>query len=221
MRKLKKITYSYKILEQANEWNPREWSNITTLYCKHRNYTLGDHQIEGDFDSYEELKQSIVGEDKDVILTKPLFFYDHGNIKLETSRSCKWDSGSVGILVVKKKDVIEALGNDYTIEQINEVIQQELENYNSYLNGDIESYEYRIIGTDGYEDISEMFFTSEEEAKKACLIELARLNEEENNRNDLIEKVKEKCLAFLDKLQDHELKKDFQNNLVENIFKII
>jgi hypothetical protein len=221
MRKLKKITYSYKILEQANEWNPREWSNITTLYCKHRNYRLGDHQIKGDFDSYQELKQSIVGDDQDVILTKPLFFYDHGSIGLETSRSCKWDSGSVGILVVKKKDVIENLGNDYTIEQINEVIKQELKSYNSYLNGDIESYEYRISGTDGYEDRSEMFFESEEEAKKACLIELARLNEEENNRCDLIEKVKEKCLAFLDKLQDNELKQDFQNNLVENIFKII
>jgi hypothetical protein len=215
MKQLKKVNYSYKINEQVDDQNPREWSNITTLYCKHRSYILGDHQIEEDFDSYKELEQSIVGEDQDIILTKPLFFYNHGNIKLETSRSCKWDSGSVGILVVKKKDVIEVLGNDYTIEQINEVIEEELKSYNYYLNGGKEYYEYIISGTDGYEDISEPF-SSKEEAKKACLIELARLKEESATHNNFVEKVKEKCRVFLEKLQDQELKQYLQDNLTNN-----
>lgn len=208
--KLKTINYSYDITENQDDHDPRKNCNLTTLYCKHRNYTLGDHQIEDDFDSYKEVEKSII-DDQDIVLAEPLFFFNHGNIGLERGRSCPWDSGLVGVLLVTKKNAIDILGKDYTEQQLQDRINAEIKEYNSYLNGENYYYTYNIYG-ENYNEMSDYYY-SKDEAEKACLAEIARLNKEAEDHNSLVDNLKQKSFFFIQQLQDPNLKQFFQDNL--------
>ena len=208
--KLKTINYSYDITENQDDYNPRENCNITTLYCKHRRYKLGDHQIEDDFDSYKEMEKSII-DDQDIVLAEPLFLFNHSGIRLERSRSCKWDSGLVGVLLVTKKNAIEILGKDYTEQQLQDRINAEIEEYNKYLNGENYYYTYNIY-SENYHDMSDYYYCKDE-AEIACLAEIARLNKEVADHNSLVDNLKQQSFFFIQQLQDPNLKQFFQDNL--------
>ena len=88
--------------------SPREWSNLGTMLCGHKKYTLGDEQADLSlgYDSWvEHLAEEIIvpsgGHDKIVYL--PLYLMDHGGISISVDGfSDVWDSGQVGWIYATK-----------------------------------------------------------------------------------------------------------------------
>ena len=103
--------------------NPREeWDNVGTMFCKHRNYILGDK----DAKRPESLKGLIV---------LPLYLYDHSGITMSTSQfSCTWDSGQVGIIYVEKGF------EDMSDEDLVRRLKAEVVEYDNFLTGNCFGY---------------------------------------------------------------------------------
>lgn len=83
----------------------------------------------------------------------PCWLYDHGGISMSRGSQCMWDSGQVGFQYISLRKLRELYGADLTEEQLRElgekVLDQELETYDQYLQGDV--YGYVIEDADGVE----------------------------------------------------------------------
>ncbi len=118
--------------------NPREYEDrVETLICFHRRYALGDKQstyLAGNFKSWEDLKTQLIKDGYSLIL--PLYLYDHSGLHISLAPfSCPWDSGQVGFAVVKQADIDEHF--DGNTEAVKEIIQNSVEEYDSYLSGEV------------------------------------------------------------------------------------
>ena len=118
--------------------NPREWDNLTTMICHHRNYSLGDvkesEQFEG-FNSLKELKQALVEYYGEMAYIKPLSLYDHSTQTLAIGEPTDmWDSGYVGFIFVTKEQARKWFNvkriTKSVIEKIEKLAQSEVEEYN-------------------------------------------------------------------------------------------
>lgn len=119
--------------------SPRDWDNLGTMVCWHRDYDLGD---ENDFDNPTEFKEWL--KDNPAIVL-PLFLYDHSGISMSTSReypfNCPWDSGQVGYIYL----TLERARKEYSCKRISKQLRNrivsylkgEVKTYNQYLTGDI------------------------------------------------------------------------------------
>jgi hypothetical protein len=122
--------------------SPREWDNLGTMVCFHRNYNLGDEKH--GFYSPEDFTE-FLQENKSKLIALPLYLYDHSGI----SMSCEltypfndlWDSGQVGYIFV----TYETLQKEYHWKNITKArkakiiqyLKQEVETYDQYLTGDV------------------------------------------------------------------------------------
>jgi hypothetical protein len=130
------------IYQDMSAESPREWDNLSTMHCWHRNYNLGDVQ-NGDI-GVDDL-------DVDAIVV-PIYAYTKGGIRLATSPfSCPWDSGRLGFAVVTRREIIDNYGtyNDATIAQAKRCIDSEIKTYNNYLDGEV--YGYVLKDSEGEE----------------------------------------------------------------------
>lgn len=132
--------------------NPREWDNVGIMVCWHRNYKLGDQQpdcspdeflfklmSDREFDKHRKyVPEGIDFEHLATYINKhffvlPLYLYDHGGLSIKTNPfGCPWDSGKVGFICV------ERTCTEYPDLQAG--LNQEVETYNQYLNGDVWFY---------------------------------------------------------------------------------
>ena len=120
------------IYQDMSAESPREWDNLSTFYCWHKRYVLGDIQ-NSDTDEEHGVDAIIV----------PIYMYEHGSVAISTKPfSCPWDSGRLGHAVVTKQEIIENYGeyNDVNIAKTKRCIEAEVETYNDYLNGEIYGY---------------------------------------------------------------------------------
>lgn len=109
-------TYKLTVFQDETPESPREWSNIGTMVCAHKRYSLGDEKADPDelYTSWEEqLAEEILtpngGEDAVVYL--PLYLYDHSGITMNTTGfSCRWDSGQVGWIYATKQKFRDETG---------------------------------------------------------------------------------------------------------------
>jgi hypothetical protein len=142
------------IVQDESRESPREWSNLGIMVCFHKRYNLGDegHGYRSeDFSSWDELREHIEeAEDPAVIL--PLYLYDHSGITISTGPfGSNWDSGQVGFIFARRKDVKE----EFLIEEIvgemenrvKKILEGEIKTYDMYLRGDV--YGYIIEKKDG------------------------------------------------------------------------
>lgn len=115
----------YKLTVEQDEIcdDPREWDNLITMVCWHRNYRLGDkHHFEdvhemledlayqADIKDYEDLNSAdLMTKLAPYYLIKPLYLYDHSGITMSTSDGYpyndRWDAGCVGFAYISKNDV--------------------------------------------------------------------------------------------------------------------
>ena len=132
---IKGVKHSLKIWNDEDSESPREWDNLTKMYCWHRRYTLGDYHS---FTSIREALVDIIGECvpgddinnvmsvtldksltrdemndkvidalKDYVCIKYLYLYDHSGITISTSDfKDPWDSGLLGIVYLTKEVVL-------------------------------------------------------------------------------------------------------------------
>lgn len=136
--------YEVKYLEQDNNpESPREWDNLGTMVCFHRDYNLGDkHNYKKDnYDSWNELKDAFCRSGI-VPIILPLYLYDHSGISMRTyshGHHATWDCGQVGYIYVTKAKIKEEYGKvtKKTIEKATQVLIGEVETYDQYLRGEV------------------------------------------------------------------------------------
>jgi len=142
------IEKGVKIVFFNDDYNPRtEQDNLTKMVCFHKRYDLGDeHEYnQNDYDSWEELKESIE-ENEDVLLIKPLYLYDHSGLTVSTKPfSCPWDSGQIGWVYITQEQA-DLMGTSK--EDFERILLNEVEEYDKFLRGEVYGY---IITENGEE----------------------------------------------------------------------
>lgn len=120
--------------------SPREWSNLGTMWCKHRRYQLGD-------------KDAAPPPKANVVLL-PLYLYDHSGITMSTKPfSCPWDSGQVGVIyctyerIRQEYDLNPGKIPGETIRRVIEILEQDVRTYDQFLRGAV--YGYVVEDADG------------------------------------------------------------------------
>jgi hypothetical protein len=149
MNTIQKATIGNKelrIMQEENPISPREWSNLGTMVCWHREYDLGDKH---EFDTPNEFSEWLK-ENKAIVL--PIYMYDHSGIGISTHNTeypfnCPWDSGQLGYIYVTHDKIKEEFSTKRITQELIEKAKQqllgEIETYNQYLQNDI--YGFAII----------------------------------------------------------------------------
>lgn len=147
----KKTNQVLEIHTDDDAESPRQWDNLGKMLCKHRNYLLGDVQVE----SADEVNQIL--EDDEAVIQMPLYLIDHSGISMSTNDyNDKWDSGCVGIIYTTRKDVLDCFTgyNSKTnkrmpmkkrltkkmLERAKEILKSEVKTYSEYLEGNVYGY---------------------------------------------------------------------------------
>ena len=136
-----------RIFQDDDSTSPREWDNMSKMFCSHKRYSLGDeHEYNSnDFSSWAEFKKQIE-KDNDVAIILPLYMYDHSGITISTTPfSCQWDSGQVGWVFITK----DTIRKEYNVKHVTKSSLQkaltyllgEVEVYDQYLTGEVYSFE--------------------------------------------------------------------------------
>lgn len=163
------VEYTLEVLNDDYPGSPREWDNLCTMVCWHRDYVLGDkhnfdnpdefmqhlyldvtskhwcdnHESDDWRDVYKELQET------NLVLIKPINMYDHSGITVSTSSGYpyndRWDSGCVGFIYITKKRLFEKcidVTEETWKERADQYIEGEMETYDQYLRGDV--YGFRL-----------------------------------------------------------------------------
>jgi hypothetical protein len=132
--------YSIQIFQDDCGESPRNWDNLGVMFCKHRNYSLGDKNAADPRENPDEIYMAL-----------PLYLYDHGCISISTksfvgrAHHAEWDSGQVGLIYVTKDSAAEFSNfKKAKKEKVQSCLEAEVEAYNQYLIGNV--YGYRIKG---------------------------------------------------------------------------
>lgn len=126
--------------------SPREHDNLGTIIAWHRRYTLGDKDAPAcepaDFNP------------NDYPICLPVYMYDHSGIALSCRRvgqfADRWDAGQLGWIYVTRQRLLAEYSkkrlSKAIIEKATEVLQGEIAEYSSYVEG--ECYGYVISDED-------------------------------------------------------------------------
>jgi hypothetical protein len=128
--------------------NPRTWcDHAGVMIYQHRNYILGDERfdpsdmVDEDDNEYEDVEEYLTKE-RGAICVMPLYIYDHSGVTMSTSSgSCRWDTSHVGYIYMTKKAAVEGWGENYTMEQIQQCLEWEVEEFDDYLTGNVYGFE--------------------------------------------------------------------------------
>ena len=164
----------YTLEVEQSDWadNPRGESNLCTMVCWHRDYSLGDkHNFDNPDEFMQHLYLDVTGKhwcddhDSDdwqdvykelqttsLVLIKPINLYDHSGLTVSTSNcypyNDRWDSGIVGFIYVTKKTIFKECGNiteENWLERADKYLEGEMKTYDQYLIGDV--YSFRLTKT--------------------------------------------------------------------------
>lgn len=167
MQDLEGNEYTLTIEQDMYPQDPREWDNLCTMVCRHRNYKLGDKHdyisawdflqslceelLDMEYEDCEDMSEKDLFKkliDSDKILIKLIHLYDHSGITVSTSNSYpyndRWDSCCVGYIYVTKETMFKACGGSVTEENWKEradkYLECEMETYDQYLQGEVYNF---------------------------------------------------------------------------------
>ena len=143
-----------------NAENPRDeeyQDNLGSMLCFHNRYNLGDDDSllrkkgfnydSDDYDSWEDMEKAIKKEN-DIAIMLPLFLYDHSGLSMSFGKTCSWDSGQVGFILVDKATIRKEYGckriSNKLLLKVEEILKGEVKEYDNYLTGevfDLETYQ--------------------------------------------------------------------------------
>lgn len=143
--------------------SPREWDNVATIVSKSGNWDISDKgwtmnaeefakflhkkldkkcpEIKGltDIDYIVNCENA-----KNYIVCKPVYMYDHSGQTISLSPfGCRWDSGCCGYIFVFKDKILnefERATKDNWRDIADEIIQSEIDVYDSYIRGEVYGY---------------------------------------------------------------------------------
>lgn len=128
------------IHHDENAGNPRkEWDNLGTMLCmKHRNYELGDEQLNAD--QLNELSADILSSGGYLL---SLYLMDHSGLSISTSDfNCQWDSGPCGFIYVTQEKLEKERLADRSREDICQYLENEVKTYDQYLKGEVFGFNF-------------------------------------------------------------------------------
>jgi hypothetical protein len=162
--------FDIRLYPDEDSQDPRDWDNIGTMVCFHKQYTLGDtdHGLKSDmFDSWEELQTHLIKEEKAAIIL-PLYLYDHSGLRMKVGSfngllpqgHAEFDSGQVGFIYITRETIKKEMARPRRMKkgQINPDLQKikhvskkdreriitslksEVDVYDKYLSGDVWGY---------------------------------------------------------------------------------
>jgi hypothetical protein len=150
-----------KIEQDCYGESPRSWDNLARVILASHTHIGDNHDIQfsGEYNSREDFietgEQEVRKQLKDVVICKPLHYYEHSGCGVSTSMgypfNCRWDSGTIGFVVITKEDIrknwgIKRVTQKY-IDHADEILEGEIETLNQYLSGDV--YSFTIEDLDG------------------------------------------------------------------------
>ena len=229
--------YTILVYQDEEPYDPREDSNIGKFYLNHRDYTLPKEiEVKGEWDNLNELIQCIKKEYKDSIIYL-LKMYDHSGVSISWSRdnsfeypyNCSWDSSWIGVYVltqeaIKKEGISE--------EKAREIVENELDEYCAYFNGDMcgytikDEYENYIEGCSGFYNWQECLDEAKyqvdqiiEDKKKSGIQKYEVITHTDCYTSNIVEatspeEAKEKAMEGIT-LQEKDI--DFRNQEVEEV----
>lgn len=136
-------------------FNPREeYDHFATMVCFHKRYNLGDKKHgynENHYNSWQSLEADIYKNEKPVVCYS-LYMYEHSGITISLNQfSCPWDSGQIGFIFVSREKALKEYGVKRITKKIKEKIidniKAEVEEYDSYLRGEV--YGFTIYNKQG------------------------------------------------------------------------
>ena len=152
---IKKDNKILRIFYDEDSESPREFmDNFGVMVYSHRNYKLGDEELNTEnFNGWEEIKEYLIKEKKAVCVL-PLFLYDHSGITIKTTPfGCRWDSGQVGFIYTTEEKIKE-----FGIKEknIKDFLEGEVKTFDEYIKGEVYGYtlteEIKVKITREYED---------------------------------------------------------------------
>jgi hypothetical protein len=134
--------------------SPREWDNLGTMLCRHRDYILGDRKRG---EPEPDVETIIALTKRPDVLWLPLYLYDHSGITMRAGaptthdsdwmRSSRrfigddagWDTSTVGIIYVTYARLRQEYGRLTAKRkwQAYAVLDGEVRTYDSYLRGEV------------------------------------------------------------------------------------
>ncbi len=154
--------YAIELYPDDNPDNPRDWDNLGTMVCSHRNYNLGDDDYKDTIRwmlsdcGYVDLKELLqtIERNEGPVFYLPVYMYEHSGVALSTGGfNDPFDSGMVGIIYVSKAKVREEWGCKHISPKIKDIVisnlKAEVETYSMYLNGEVYGYQVKPLDEDG------------------------------------------------------------------------
>jgi hypothetical protein len=159
------MTKTIKIVQDSSPESPRTWDNLGTMAYKHRNYTLGEEEINEPIEwledklglSYQgtysnERLQELEERFYDKYIALPLYLYDHSGQTIRTTPfSCRWDSGKVGYIYMTKAKALKEYGGKIVTAKLRERVEGylkgEVETFDQWMRGDV--YGFQVLDEDG------------------------------------------------------------------------
>jgi len=122
-----------RIEYDTNPESPREWSNLGTMVCWHRRYSLGDGKPECSPSEFNPNEHAVC---------LPLYLFDHSGITMRTSPfSCPWDSGQVGWIYCDRETILKEYSRKRLykalLAKVERVLESEIKAYDEYLTGQV------------------------------------------------------------------------------------
>lgn len=148
--------HQIKIHADTDPQKPRDWDSFGTMICCHRRYSLGDVHH---YDDARDFLTDLVGgcdetelptdrllemaQTKAVIL--PVYLFDHSGLAMNTTGfHCPWDSGQVGFIYVRLKDIRQAFNvtrvSKQTRKRAENALRCEIAAYHDYISGNTYGY---------------------------------------------------------------------------------
>jgi hypothetical protein len=140
--------YKIEIHQDEDSQNPRhDWDHLCTMAFSHRRYNLGDkdHGYDSsDYNSWQEMEADIYKNEKPVICLQ-VSMYDHSGITIFLGEpTCRWDSGQIGFIYVSREKALKEFNTKRITKKIKEKILEiaklEIQEYDSYLTGEVYGY---------------------------------------------------------------------------------
>lgn len=137
--------YEIIVVQDPNPQDPRKFSEpLGKMVCWHYRYRLGDDH---DYRMPQEFKDAIqpLLRRRQIVML-PLYLLDHSGLALSTQPfNDPWDSGQVGWIYASHDEIRKAFGVQRVTKHIRNLavsrLVAEVEEYNSYLQGDCYGYE--------------------------------------------------------------------------------
>lgn len=130
-----------KIQVDEDPLNPRDNDNIGVMIYSHPKYELGDEMFDhDDYEGWDDFEKYL-REERGAVVVLPLNLHDHSGLSMSIGTSRGWDNGQVGFIYITKQDMDDYVG--MTIGYAEEILTNEVKEFDQYLRGDI--YGYSVV----------------------------------------------------------------------------